>query len=115
MIAKPNIPEEIGRVSLRLWREPFKAGAGWMMLVYLTDVPGAYLIDHHKTWPLALRMIIALLPFAARLLYVRGMVRWIRGMDELHRQITVSSFAFSAITYLFLGAACSLMDRAGVF
>src|SRR5689334_21969212 len=100
MMTKPNVPEEIGRVSLRLWREPLKAGAGWMMLSYLTDVPGAYLIELHKGWPLALRIIIALLPFAASLLYVRGIVRWIRGMDELHRQITVASFGFAAIAYL---------------
>ena len=80
---------------------------------YLTDVPGACLISHHKDWSLALRIMIALIPLAAALLYVRGVVRWVRGMDELHRQITVAAFGFAAVTYLFLAAAWSqLVDRA---
>jgi ABC-type spermidine/putrescine transport system permease subunit I len=112
---KLNIPEEI--MGLRCsWRNSCKAGGAWMMLAYLTDVPGAYLIAHHKDWPLVLRIIVALLPLLASLLYVRGIVRWIRGMDELHRQLTLAAFGFAAVAYLFLGAAWSLlMDRAGVF
>jgi hypothetical protein len=111
---KPNFPEEIGWPTRLSWRDSFKAGAGWMMLAYLTDVPGAYFVAHFN-WPLPMRVIIALLPLAASLLYVRGVVRWIRGMDELHRQITGSAFAFAAIAYLFLGAAWWLLvERAGI-
>ena len=65
------------------------------MLVFLTDVPGAYLIAHHKDWPILLPIIVALLPLAASLLYIRDILRWIRGMDELHRQITLASFGFA--------------------
>src|SRR5581483_1429437 len=100
---KPNVPEEIGWSSLYSWRASFKAGAGWMMLVFITDVPGAWLIAHHKDWPLVLRIIIAMLPLLASLFYVRGVARWIRGMDELHRQVTLASFGFAAVAYLFLG------------
>jgi hypothetical protein len=118
MNTKPNIPDEIGLWTGKpySWRDSFKAGAGWMMLVYLTDVPGAYLIAHHKDWPIALRMIIGLIPLAAALLYVRGVVQWIRGMDELHQKITLTAFGFATVTYLFLAAAWSqLTDRAGIF
>jgi len=112
---KLNVPEDIFKFRYS-WRDSFKAGAWWMMIAYLTDVPGAYLIAHHKDWPIAWRIIIAALPLAASLLYVRGVVRWIHGMDELHRQITLSAFAFAAVTYLFLEAAWSLLaDRTGLF
>jgi hypothetical protein len=113
---KPNTPEVFGWGSRYSWRDSLKAGGGWMMLAFLTDVPGAYLIAHHADWPLVLRTLIALLPMVASFLYVRGIMRWIRGMDELHRQITTSAFAFAAIAYLFLGVAWSqLVDRAGIF
>jgi len=114
----PNIPDEIGLWTgwPYLWRESVKAGGGWMMLVYLTDVPGAYLIAHHKEWPIAWRIVIALIPIAAALLYVRAVVRWVRGMDELHRKVTLSAFGFATVTYLFLTAVWSqLADRAGIF
>ena len=118
MNTKPNIPDEIGLWTGRpySWRASLKAGGGWMMLVYLTDVPGAYLIAHHKDWSIVLRIIIALIPLAAALLYVRGVVRWIRGMDELHRKITLTAFGFATVTYLFLAAAWSqLVDKAAIF
>jgi len=118
MNSKPNIPDEIGLWTGKpfSWRDSLKAGAGWMMLVYLTDVPGAYLIAHHKDWPIALRIMIALIPLAAALLYVRGVVQWIRGMDELHQKITLAAFGFASVTYLFLAAAWSqLTNRAGIF
>ncbi len=85
------------------------------MLVFLTDIPGAYLIAHHKDWPIILPIIIALLPLAASLLYVRAIVQWIRGMDELHRQITQAAFGFAMVAYLVLARAWSLLaDRAGI-
>jgi hypothetical protein len=104
---KPNIPEDMARSP--------KAGGHWLMLVFLTDIPGAYLIAHHKDWPIILPIIIALLPLAASLLYVRAIVQWIRGMDELHRQITQAAFGFAMVAYLVLAGAWSLLaDRAGI-
>src|SRR4030095_14021665 len=82
---KPNLPEEVPYA----WGASLKAGGGWMMLAFLTDLPGNYLIEHHKDWPLALRAVIALIPLIASLLYVRSTARWVRGMDELHRRIAL--------------------------
>jgi hypothetical protein len=104
---KPNIPDDMSY--------SWKAGGHWLMLVFLTDVPGAYLISHHKDWPIILPIIIASLPLVASLLYVRAIVRWIRGMDEMHRQITLAAFGFALVTYLVLTAAWSLLaDRIGI-
>jgi len=92
-----------------------KAGGGWMMLVFVTDVPGANLLSHHKDWPLVLRVVITLIPLLAGLFYVRSIVRWIRGMDELHQRITQAAFLFATVAYLVLSVAWGLLKRTDVF
>lgn len=86
-----------------------------MFVVYLTDVPGGWLLQHHAGWPLALRLLISLIPLAATLLYVRGLTRWIRGMDELDRRVVQASFIFGTTLYLLLAITWPLLDRSGVF
>src|SRR5271169_2867619 len=80
MNTKPNLPEEIGFGKMNLWGSwrgsLNKGGAIWMFVVYLTDIPGDWLIKHHPGWPLALRLLIALFPLAASLLYARGFAAW---------------------------------------
>jgi hypothetical protein len=112
---KPNVPEEIGWGKQYSWRASLKAGGGWMMLAFLTDLPGLRLIEHHNEWPLALRAVIALLPLIATSLYVRSIARWVRGMDELHRRVALEAFLFATVTYLFLTAAWFLLNHAGVW
>src|SRR5213594_406506 len=107
---KPNTPEEIGWGREYSWRAATKAGGGWMMLAFLTDLPGNYLIEHHMDWPLVLRTVIALIPLLASLLYVRSTARWVRGMDELHRRIALEAFLFATVAYLFLAAAWFLLN-----
>src|SRR5688572_4319225 len=115
MTKTPNVPEEIGWGSQYSWRASLKAGGGWLMLAFLTDLPGLYLIDQHKEWPLALRTVIALLPLLASWLYVRSTARWVRGMDELHRRLALESFLFATVTYLFTAAAWFLLGHAGLW
>jgi hypothetical protein len=115
---KPNLPEEIGFGKPHLWgswRGSLKGGAAWMFVVYLTDIPGGWLTQQHQNWPLALRLLIALLPLAASLFYVRGIAKWIRGMDELHRRVTLGAFLFGTTLYLLFNAGWPLLVRAGVF
>jgi hypothetical protein len=114
---KPNIPEEIGlgKLTLDSWSASAKAGGGWLMLVFLTDLPGIYLNESHKAWPLIVRAVIAAIPLMATLLYVRSTARWIRGMDELHRRITVEALLFATVAYLVLAAAWFLLNNAGVW
>jgi hypothetical protein len=112
---KPNVPGEIGLGKQYSWRASSKAGGGWMMLAFLTDLPGLYLIEHHNDWPLALRTVVALLPLLATSLYVRSIARWVRGMDELHRRIALEAFLFATVAYLLLTAAWFLLNHAGVW
>src|SRR5947209_7267783 len=118
MNSKPNIPEEIGLRSIgkpSSWLASMKAGGGWMMLVFLTDLPGIYFNEAHKESPLALRIAVALVPLVASLLYVRSTARWIRGMDELHRRITLEALLFATVAYLFLSTAWFLLNIAGLW
>ena len=115
MNTRPNVPEEIGLGKEYSWRASFKAGGGWMMLVFLTDLPGAYLIGQHTDWPVALRAVIALIPLLLSLMYVRSTARWVRGMDELHRRVSLEAFLFATVMYLFLTAAWLLFGNAGVW
>jgi hypothetical protein len=115
MNSKPNIPEEIGLGKQYSCRASLKAGGGWMMLAFLTDVPGLHLIDRHPEWPLVLRVLIALLPLLATVLYVRSTARWVRGMDELHRRVALQSFLFATVTYLLFTATWFLLNHAGVW
>lgn len=85
-----------------------------MILAFLTDLPGIYLTEHHKDWPLAVRAVIALIPLMASLLYVRSTARWVRGMDELHRRIALEAFLFATVAYLFLTAGWFLLNHAGI-
>jgi len=110
-----NVPEEIGLGKQYSWRASLKAGGGWMMLAFLTDLPGIYLIEQHKDWPLLVRTLIAMMPLMASLLYVRSTARWIRGMDELHCRIALESFLFAAVAYLFISSAWFLLEKAGVW
>src|SRR5215471_13058873 len=113
---KPNLPEEIGlgrwMGSVRGWN---RGGAPWMFLVYLTDVPGDWLLQHHPGWPLVLRLLISLVPLVAALFYVRGLTRWIRGLDELDRPVVLNSFIFATTAYLLLAITWPLLIRGGVF
>jgi uncharacterized membrane protein len=105
---KLNTPEEWDTYT-------WKSGGHWLLLLILTDVPGAYLINHHKDLPLIATIPISLLPLAAGVLYVHTIVRWIRGMDEMHRQITVSAFALAMVIYLAMSQLWTLLaDRAGI-
>jgi hypothetical protein len=115
MSCRPNVPEEIGWGRQYSWRASLKAGGGWMMLAFATDLPGIYLIGRHKDWPVVARAMIALIPLMATFLYVRSAARWVRGMDELHRRIALESFLFATVAYLFLSGAWFLLDRAGVW
>jgi hypothetical protein len=114
---KPNLPEEIGLGKwMGSWRGSLnRGGAAWMFVVYLTDVPGGWLLQHHADWPLVLRLLMALIPLLATLLYVRGLTRWIRGMDELHRRVVMTSFIFGTTVYLFLAITWPLLVRGGLF
>jgi hypothetical protein len=112
---KPNIPEELVTWKYYSFRTDVKVN-GWCWVALLTSfVNEAFLLPPHKDWPIAMRAVIALIPLVACLLWVRSVARWIRGMDELHRNITLVACLFAAIATLFVVTALHLLVVAGVF
>ena len=89
---------------------------GWCWVAVLASfVNEVFLLPYHKEWPVALRAVITFVPLVASLLWVRSMAGWIRGMDELHRRITLAACLFAAIATLFVVTALHLLVVAGVF
>src|SRR5687767_6072538 len=115
MNSKPTLPQEVepgsGHYS---FRTDIRVN-GWSWAAVLTSFVGeVMLLPHHKDWPTALRAVVALAPLIASLLWVRSVMRWMRGMDELHRRITVAASVFASATTLFVVAALHLLVVAGV-
>jgi len=111
---KPNDPEEIipGK-SYSFWTDwkvNYWAGVAWIL-----SLAGDALLHHYPEWPVVLRAIIALSPLLAALLWVRSFARWMRGMDELHRQIQMQACLFAATATLFLFMTLHPLFKAGVF
>jgi hypothetical protein len=93
---KPNVPDEIwlGKKEYSAWKD-LKVN-GWLMAAAL--ISGASDIVFRsavRQWPVYWQVIVALLPFVAVLLWVRSLLAWVRGMDELHQRITLSAILFS--------------------
>ena len=87
----------------------------WMLVaLIISSASDVFFPDQIKTRQLAWRAIIAIAPFPFILLWVRDLKRWIRGMDELHRRITLATIVFAVSATLFVVALWHLLARAGI-
>jgi hypothetical protein len=103
MSTKPNLPDEIwmGKKEYRA-RTDCKVN-GWLFVAATTSAASDILFPHVvREWPIGLRIITVIIPFAAVMLWVRSLARWIRGMDELHRRITLAATLFAVSATFFL-------------
>ena len=117
---KPNDPEELFHpkkyclwtdVKVNYWLF-FAVGAGAAnVFLFHCRLP---LQENYLTWPVWLRAVIELVPLFAALLWTRHMARWMRGMDELQRRITLEAWLFGAAATLALLSLWPLLDGAGV-
>jgi hypothetical protein len=96
---KPNIPEVMmpGK-NYSLWAD-LKVN-GWLMALWPAVFGGDLWLFNHDDCSFMFRIVIALIPPVMCLLWIRSVTRWIRGMDELHRRITIDACLF-AITWTF--------------
>ncbi len=109
-----NLPEEIEPGRHYSFRADIKVN-GWAYAAAVTSFVGELsLLPQHKEWPTTLRAVIAFAPLGASLLWVRSVIQWMRGMDELQRRITTASSVFATTTTLFLVATSHLLVVAGV-
>src|SRR4051794_24917618 len=116
LMTKPNLPDEIwlGKKEYSWWTD-WNVN-GWLFVATLISGFSDILFPHTvKAWPLGLRVGIVLAQFLAISLWARSLARWIGGMDELHRRITVSAVFFSvAATFSFV-MLWHRLDTAGLF
>ena len=115
-MTKPNIPEELDLMFGRKeysFRTDLKVN-GWGYISMALSFAGDVLLPRHTDWHVALRAIIALAPIIPMLLWGRVFAGWIRGMDELHRRMTVEVCLFATTATLFLFAALRPLVKAGI-
>jgi hypothetical protein len=125
MNKKPNIPDEVMLYwkTYSFWAD-MKVNS-WLFVAILTGAASAFLFhtnppygpSHHcyyQDWPVMLRAVVELFPLLASLLWTRSLVRWIRGMDELHRRIMLETWLIGAIATLYFLSIWHLLDLAGV-
>jgi len=117
---KPNDPEELFHPrKYCLWTD-VKVNF-WLLFAMVAGATNIFLFHsrlawraNYQTWPVGLRATIELVPLLAALLWVRSMARWMRGMDELNRRITLEAWLFAAAATLWVFSLWPLLDGAGV-
>ena len=85
-------------------------------LLFHTIVPplDGVLREDFLTWPAGIRIIIESVPLLAGLLWARSMARFICGMDELHRRITIEAWLIAALATLVFLSIWPMLDAAGI-
>ena len=111
---KPNLPEELFFGKSYSFQANLKVN-GWAFVAMLVSFAGDMLLHRYQDWPVALRSIIVLAPLLPALLWVRSVAQWIRGMDELHRRVSLEACLFAAVWTLFIVTGWHVLDAAGVF
>jgi hypothetical protein len=114
MNEKTNFPEEIMFGPAYSLRTNLKANA-WAFVAMLLSWTGDELLARHDDWDALPRVIIAMVPLLISLLWVRSFGRWVRGMDEMHRQLTRKACLFATVVTLFVVTTWHLLDQAGFF
>ena len=113
---KPNLPDEIwlGKKEYSAWTD-WKVN-GWLFVATIISGLCDIMFPHVvRQWPVALRTLAAMIPFLALLLWIRSLARWIGGMDELHRRITLAAIFFTVSVTFFFVMLWHRLEKAGVF
>ncbi len=114
MNAKPNLPEEIMFGPSYSLRANFKANT-WAFVAMILSWAGDLWLARHTDWGASSRSIIAMIPLLVSVFWVRDFGRWMQGMDELHRRLSLEACLFATVTTLFIVTTWHLLDRAGFF
>jgi len=112
----PNIPGEVVPAGQEFSLPKAWNVNAWLLVAALTSALSDVVYSQAlRQWPVGWRLAILLFEYAAVLLWVRRLAAWIRGMDEMHRQITVATFLFSVGTTLLLTLLWLRLEAGGYF
>jgi hypothetical protein len=116
MADKLNIPDEIcpGNPQYSPWTD--LRVNGWLLVAALISGAADILFPGVVAqWHVAVRVGIVLAQFLAIALWIRSLLRWIAGMDELHRQVTLKPVLFATCATLFAVMLWHRLAAAGIF
>jgi hypothetical protein len=116
MNKKLNVPDEIwlGKKEYSFWTD-WKVN-GWLFVATTISAVADIMFPHEvRQWHVAVRTLVAILPFLALLLWMRSLAQWIRGMDELHRRITTAAILFTVSATFFFVVLWHRLKAAGLF
>lgn len=113
---KQNIPDELIMFDKQFsWRTAWNVGRWWFLAFITSTVCDIIFPQVVKQWPLGWRVTIVFAEFLAILLFVFDAARWIRGMDELQRRITLAAFFFAVSATFFYFLLWLRLVREGFF
>lgn len=113
---KPNDLEEqfgLNPIKRSFWTISMKID-GWLIASMLAIVVGDLWLCNHENCPFTLRVIIALVPPAMWLLWIRNVAQWICGTDELQRRIILETYLFAITWTLFVIAVLHHLTHEGI-
>jgi hypothetical protein len=114
MNEKPNLPEEIMFGPSYSLRANLKANT-WAFVAMILSLVGDIWLARHPDWGASSRSVIAMVPLLVSAFWVRDFGRWMQGMDELHRRLSLEACLVATVTTLFIVTTWHLLDQAGFF
>jgi len=116
MNTKPPVPDELIMFDRQFsWRTAWKVARWWLMAFLISALCDLIFSEEKKHWSFEWRTAIVFAEFLCIALFCHDAVKWVRGMDELQRQLslTIFIFAVSATLLFFLFWQC--LDRERFF
>ena len=114
MNAKTNLPEELIPGPNYSVRANLKANK-WAFVAMILAWAGDLCLVRHKEWTAASCSAITLIPILVSMLWVWDFARWTRGMDELHRRLTLEAGLFGTGATLLVVTIWHLLEQTGLF
>jgi cytosine/uracil/thiamine/allantoin permease len=116
MNSKPNVPGDIFMGEKEYsWRKDWNVN-GWLFVATIISALCDVMFPQvTRQWPLGWRIGVVCAEFAAIALWARALTVWIRGMDEMHRRITISAVLFAVSATFFFAMLWHRLDHAGLF
>jgi hypothetical protein len=110
---KRILPESVQPGRHYSFRADLKLNA-WAFVAVAVALSSRIALHRGAEWDAPLRGLMALSPLLPSMLYVRGIARWIRGMDELQRRIQLEACLFATTGTIFVATAFNLLGVAGI-
>ena len=112
-MSEPILPESVQPGKHYSFRADLKLNT-WAFVALLVSAIARWLLRHHPEWGALLQSAVALSPLIPSLFYVRSIVRWIGGMDELQRRIQLEAALFATIGTVLITTAIGLLEGNGL-